>query len=360
MKQIGNDGSNPEAIEVSLVTLDAVAFATRPSPAILARVPLRLPPSSWVDQPTFRVSRTGWLAMSFLSGPNYDEATNRILFVDLLHPEFEPWTVEADLFQSAWGPDDRLLVLEAMTTARDHALTRMFAPASRATLEIPTSIDLSPMPVWLADGSGVVATRFGVDQPEFGVMSFDGTFRSVNDADGLPPLYASTGLERPAGRNLRTVSVGCDDSGGASVGGCSLNVEDKDGETQFGWAREGEGRGVPSSFAWDAHGQGLWAVFTGEGGAAQTNIAFGHVMGPDDLTDIGAAIVDRPGYEGQELLGITGDRDGSRGNQVFLVGSSFDRVYVAFAGDGSSVTFSGDSMFAGWAGDPGEYDPTGR
>ncbi len=359
MKQIGKDGSNPEAIEVSLVTLDGVAFATRPSPAILDRVPLRLPPSSWVDQPTFRVSRTGWLAMSFRSGPNDDESTNGILFVDLLHPAFEPWTVEGSLFRSAWGPDDRLLVVEGLANGRDHVLTRVFAPASRATLEIPTSIDLSPMPDWLADGSGIVATRTGLDRNEFGVMSFDGTFRSVDDADGLPPLYAETGRERPGGRGLRTASLGCDDSGAGPVAGCSLNVEDNDGKTNFGWAREGEGRGVPSIFAWDADGLGLWAVFTGKHGLARTDIAFGHVIGPDGMIDIGTAIVDLPAYESKELLGITGDRDGNRGSQVFLVGAN-NRVYLAFAGDGSSVTFTGDAIFAGWAGDPGEYDPTGR
>lgn len=359
VRQIPPDVSEPETIEVSLVTLDATAFKTQPSPTVIARVPLRLPPQSWLDQPRVRVSRTGWLAMSFRSGPTYDESTDGVLFVDLLHPELESWTVEESLFRSAWGPDDQLLVLEPATTARDHPLTLVFTPASRSTLEIPTGLDVSPMPAWLADGSGVIATRTGVEQDEFGVMSLDGRFRSLDDADELPPLYASTGLERPAGRGLRTAGVGCDASGVVGGGGCSLNIEDDDGETQFGWGREGKGRGVPSGFAWDAGGQGLWAVFIGEAGGDRSDIALGHVMGPDELTDIGTAIVDRPFYESKDLLGISGDWHGIRGSQLFLIGED-DRVYLVFAGDGSSATFTGDALFAGWAGDPGEYNPTGR
>lgn len=334
---------------MSLLTFDPDGPALVSATEVIAQIPVVLPPSSWFDWPqTVRVSRTGWVALSFRTGPNHDEAVGATMFVDVLDPEQSPWIVEADMSWSAWGPDDQMLVIEPVTSSRAELVVRVFRPADRTTAYVPTDATLSPIDAWLADGSGMLATRTR-ETSELGVLTFDGVFSPLDPAGDLPPLYAATGVERPAGRGLLSAGVGCDATGTEASGGCVLAVYGPDAELLAVWGR------APSDQAWDHQGEGLWTVTTGAGPGDGSEVTLARVSGPDAIVEIGKAQVDRPSYAAPEILGIS-DEGGPE--TVVLVGED-NRLWAAFTGNGATATFEGDDLFAGWAGDPGVYDPAG-
>jgi hypothetical protein len=355
VEALTGDGSNGERIEVSLMAFDGDAFAGQPVAEVIANVPLTLPAGSWLDWPRVRVSRTGWLAMSFWTGPNEDERVAATMILDLREPDRAPWIVDADTWRAFWGPDDQLLIVEPTTLTRGEARVRVFKPADRTAVILPADPSVWPLNAWLADGSGIMAARSG-ERTEIGILSLDGAFQSLGDAGEIPGLFASTGLERPAGRSLRTGGVGCDGSGSEATGRCVLYVQDRDGSLLAVWGREGEGRGVPSDHAWDSQGQGLWTVTTTELGADSSMVFLAHVTGSEATQEVGTAIVERPPYWSAQFLGISGE---ASGQSVFLIGDD-DRLVAAISSDGSSLSFGGTALFAGWANDPGGYNPASQ
>jgi hypothetical protein len=343
---VGN-GERPDAIEVSMVPLDAAAFETQLQPRAIARLPgSAIPEGLILNAPAARYGHDGWLALDVADPATTDRS---ILVFDLRASSSPPWLVPGRLVTASWGPRSVLAV-------RDSGEVHLYDPNGNTgdSVPVPSGVMLGDItddgdvpPTWLADGSGFLAWRGGSVR-QLGKLDLGGAFTPTD----LPPsVFQSTGRERRWSADGTELSSGCPTEGGPA--GCSVISGVNGGEAQV-WYSETSGGGVVQDYAWDAEGDGMWFVLERVTGEGPVTYALAHFDVPGEWIDVAVTSLQQPSEGGFEIQGL-GDAAATLDGRHVLIGPQRADVQVAVSGDGSVASFEPGAWFAGWAGDLGPY-----
>jgi hypothetical protein len=343
---IGN-AQRPERFEIT--TYDPATSESRPFATVLGSV---IPTDAAMDSLSPQISATGWLALKVQIPVGPEEADQPgIVIVDTRAPEEEPWILDGYGGMS-WDQTDRLIVTKGDEVFVAWPTSRFLQPFSvqdRANVAF-NGIGFGNGPAVTAqDGARFLAT--GLDEPQaWGYLGFDGVFTPTND---LPPVYARSGLERPAGAAAHGLSVGCDSGVDAASSGCYLVETNDRHEPVETWVHVEDTR--LHDFAWASDGASAWLLLEAAPGSKQMDLVY--AASPDDRTG-GARIKGiREGVQySARLLGITGEATAGQAGAV-VIGNADGSVHAIVREGGSVAEFDGTAWFAGWAADPAPYDP---
>ena len=202
----------------------------------------------------------------------------------------------------------------------------------------------------------MVLTRSGADSESSGnpgVTTLDGIFHQT---DAAPPILQATGVERHWGADWSSVGTGCPTEGGPP--GCTVfTTAARDGVTNEGdvttWYAEDDGFGTIVAAEWDAEGDGLW-LFVNRATESPTTFVVMHADVPRQFSDVTS--VSMPNSVAPILVGMR-DAETTADDRVFMfTGSGAPSLLSSAASaDGSRTSFSGASMFVGWAGEQTAY-----
>ena len=341
------DQQRPDAIEVSLVTLDTRGFEAKLEPRVIASLPgSAIPEGLMLAATAPKYGQDGWLALGAS-----DKAASRpsILVFDLRAPDKPPWLVSGRIGSASWGPGVQLAV-----SGRPSIELHDLSSCSRQPMSLAPEIVLGDTteegpvaPTWLADGSGFLAWHGG-SQRQLGKVDLDGRFEAL---DNPPAVFQSTGRERRWSAAGTETAIGCPTEGGPP--GCDVVSGVNGGEAEV-WYSETSGGGTIQDYAWDAEGDGLWFLLervTGEGPLAHDVV---HFDIPGQPTEVASMSLEAAGDRSFEIQGI-GDAASNLDGRHVLIGPKGSTVQVAVSGDGGIATFQDGAWFAGWAADQGPY-----
>lgn len=258
------------------------------------------------------------------------EVVRRLIF-DLHDVARPPLMVPAG--EVAWSPDGRLAILDAShTTFVDPAR------GEQVVASHPDRVSLSP--VWAADGSGLLGSRYGAnDLPIPGIFAPDGGFN-----DGLKTPHSTTGVGRPYGPGGNVVG---DAWAEGEAGTDHAITELRPGQRQpLTWITVHAPGPDPSiiDHAWDAAGTGQWIVFGRDGKATVV-----HLEGPGEPEERASFAI----VEEAEIVGVAPDDavivaiPGSETAAAGLVRIETSTGQVIRIGRADGL-----SSFAGWAAAP--------
>jgi hypothetical protein len=345
--QVAGDTERPEAIEVSLVTLDAGAFETQLQPRLIARLPgSAIPEGLILNVARASYAQDGWLALDVVDATTLERS---ILIFDLRAPGDAPWLFPASLRTGSWGPRSVLAV-------PGQGEIRLYDPNGKTTgsAPVPTGVIIGDTtdegivpPTWLADGSGFLAWQGGTVR-QLGRLDLGGDFLPATEP---PAVFQSTGRERRWAANGTELSIGCPTEGGPP--GCTVFSGVNGGEAEI-WYTETSGNGSIQDYGWDAEGDGMWFLLGRVTGEGPMTVALAHAEVPGELVDVVVRTLQQPGDDGFEMLGIQDAAPILDGRHV-LIGPKGANVQIAVSGDGSVASFPDDTWFSGWAADQGPY-----
>ncbi len=280
-----------------------------------------------------KLSPNGRLALSVLNGD-----VPATLVLDLSGEIRATLSVEGSADNLAFGPDDLLA-----TTGSDGFLTLETAPGT--LVRVPVSgielVTTRGTPIWLADGSGVLAVRYDdAGAPLFGVVSTTGWHQHGSD---LPALFQVTGTERPFDPTGHLLGLGCDTGGGVAGGTCAL-VRTRGDKPPEPWTIPGDT--VQGNPVWARDGQRAWLILADGGFPLQIELA------RKDGVET-AVSVNNPQATATGAPVLLGVLDGDMSAPLFVVDDGATMTWLV--GTGGSIALPENAAFAGWAGGAGTY-----
>jgi hypothetical protein len=281
-----------------------------------------------------KLSPNGRLALSVLNGD-----VPATLVLDLSGEIRATLSVEGSADNLGFGPDGMLA-----TTGSDGFLTLETAPGN--LVRVPVSgieiVTTRGTPIWLADGSGVLAVRYDpAGAPLFGVVSTTGWHQLGPD---LPALFQATGTERPFDPTGHGLGLGCDTGGGVAGGTCAL-VRARGDEPPEPWSIPGDT--VQGNPVWARDGQRAWLILADRGGPLRVVLA--RRAGIEKTT----VPVNNPGTAATGAPVLLGVLDGDMSAPLFVVDDGGTMTWLV--GTGGSIALPKNGVFAGWAGGAGLY-----
>ena len=337
----------PDRFDVTIY--DPATSEARPLATIPGSV---LPEGGEIDNFAPQISPTGWLAIKLRFSTGTEEPDRpAIVIVDTRAPDAEPWILDGYDGMS-WDQTDKLIVTK-------DGLVFAAWPSSRflETVWVQRDVDVafngigigSGPAVALQDGVRLLASGPGDSQP-WGYLDFDGVFTATND---LPPVYARSGLERPAGAGAHGFNEACDSGPDAASSGCYLIEANERNEPVETWVEFDVTR--MHDKAWASDGASAWLLLEAAPGSKQMSLMY--ATSPDDRTERarikGVRVVVG---DNARLLGITGEQTAGKASAV-VIGNQNLSVHAIVREDGTVADFDGTAWFAGWAADPAPYDP---
>ncbi len=333
----------PDQLTVSIVTLDAAAFETKPSQRIIARIPgSAIPAGLRLNSRDALYAQAGWLALDVADTTKLDRS---ILIVDLRAPDHATWLVAGNLSVASWGPGSILAVPE-------NSQIHLYNPDGQTvdSVQIPDGVNIADpdaRPAWLAAGTGFLTWKGDIER-EIGRLDLGGAFTAVTEP---PATFQASGLERRWGPDGSELGGGCPTEGGAP--GCSISTS-LNGGPPIEWYAEGSGKGTIQDSAWDAAGKGVWLLLErGTGRGPKTHVVL-HADAPGDWLEIAGMPLTRPSDSSLKFQGLQ-DAAATLDGRHILIGVASAEVQAAVSGDGARATIDPGAWFAGWADDQGPY-----